>query len=114
MTPVPTCKRCRTLQHGCYGLAGKACGQCQRNKKLCQDVVVKGEKFLVRSESTPDRYTGSRAWADCSSSHSPNSGSSGRSDPAETNGQGEGRVVPDNASAGLQGYSDRQPHARGG
>src|SRR5882724_3728440 len=54
MTWVPTCQQCRTLRHGCYGLAGKACGQCHCDKKLCQDVVVEGEKFLVRSESTPD------------------------------------------------------------
>src|SRR5882724_3692859 len=44
MTWVPTCQRCRTLQHRCYGLAGKACGLCQRDKKPCQDVVVEGEK----------------------------------------------------------------------
>src|SRR5882724_5111495 len=43
MTRVPTCQQCRTLRHGCYGLAGKACGQCQRDKKPCQDVVVEGE-----------------------------------------------------------------------
>src|SRR5882724_1634330 len=43
MTRAPICQRCRTLRHECYGLAVKAYGQCQRDKKPCQDLVVEGE-----------------------------------------------------------------------
>jgi len=43
MTQVPTCQRCQDLHHECYGLADRVCSQCQRDKKTCQDVVVKGE-----------------------------------------------------------------------
>ena len=43
MTQITTCQHCQTLQHDCYGLAAKACGQCQHDKKTCQDIVVEGE-----------------------------------------------------------------------
>ena len=43
MTWITTCQHCQTLRHNFYGLAAKACGQCQRDKKTCQDVVVQGE-----------------------------------------------------------------------
>src|SRR5882724_3907396 len=43
MTQAPICQCCRTLRHECYGLAVKACGQCQHDKKPCQDLVVEGE-----------------------------------------------------------------------
>ena len=41
------CQHCHTLGHKCYGLANKFCGQCQQDKKTCQDVVVEGELFSV-------------------------------------------------------------------
>src|SRR5882724_3180617 len=43
MMRAPICQCCRTLRHEYYGLAVKACGQCQRDKKPCQDLVVEGE-----------------------------------------------------------------------
>ena len=43
MMQILTCQHCQALRHHCYGLAAKACGQCQHDKKTCQDVVVKGE-----------------------------------------------------------------------
>jgi len=43
MTWDLTCQHCRTLRHESYGLAAKACGQCQCDKKPCQDVVVEGK-----------------------------------------------------------------------
>ena len=45
MMRVLTCQRCRDLRHECYGIADWVCGQCQHDKKTCQDVVVKGELF---------------------------------------------------------------------
>ena len=40
------CQQCQALSHECYGLPNKVCGQCQRDKKTCQDVVVEGESLL--------------------------------------------------------------------
>jgi len=46
MAHVPTCQRCQTLRHKCYGFPDWVCGQCQCDKKTCQDVMVKGEPFF--------------------------------------------------------------------
>src|SRR5882724_7583298 len=43
MTRAPTCQRCQSLRHECYGLPDRVCGRCQRDKKTCQDVVVEGK-----------------------------------------------------------------------
>jgi len=45
MMRVPTCQLCWDLRHECYGIADWVCGQCQCDKKTCQDVVVEGESF---------------------------------------------------------------------
>ena len=45
MAGIPTCKWCQTLRHKCYGLDDKVCGQCQCDKKTCQDVMFEGESF---------------------------------------------------------------------
>ena len=41
------CQHCQTLQHECYSLTDTVCGQCQWDKKTCQDVIVKGEPFSL-------------------------------------------------------------------
>src|SRR5882724_9642110 len=43
MTRAPTCQRCQSLRHECYGLPDWVCGRCQCDKKTCQDVVVEGK-----------------------------------------------------------------------
>ena len=38
------------IGHECFGLANKVCGQCQHDKKMCQDILVEGESLC----SVPD------------------------------------------------------------
>src|SRR5882724_6222741 len=59
MTWAPICQRCRTLRHECYGLAAKACGQCQCDKKPCQDLVVEGELSTGLLNCYPAKSLGS-------------------------------------------------------
>jgi len=35
------------LHNECYGIADRVCGQCQHDKKMCQDIVVEGESFCL-------------------------------------------------------------------
>src|SRR5882724_6166114 len=55
MTRAPTCQRCQSLRHECYGLPDRVCGRCQRDKKTCQDVVFVGK--------SPSHFLG-YLWAD--------------------------------------------------